>query len=305
VEIAGDTPMFQLGSKHTQLESSEHGRLDPAQLGSAGIVRPERERAAMYSSMHHTTDQDLTRWWHAGMQALEVLGIGWLLCDAEGRVMSADPIASRILKARDGLRLNSDGVPCATRGCSERVAEAVQRAARASWMEGQQEDHRAALIVRRAPGQRALALLVRPIRAQGTSENSQPSAAVVLILDSSLSVQATTAELRQLCGFTPAEAELANLLMKGFSLHDCSGQLGVLRATAAARLRRMFRKTGVRRQSELVSVLLKTIGLVRLRSEKARLLTRMSEELLEQAVNRAPGSPSTPHIVHVVSATHQ
>jgi DNA-binding CsgD family transcriptional regulator len=282
----------------------EHGRPDPAQLGSAGIVRLEGKRAAMYSSMHHTTDQDLTRLWHAGMQALEVLGIGWLLCDAEGRVMSADPIASRILKARDGLRLNSDGVPCTTRGCSGLLAEAVQRAAGASLTEAQ-EDHRAPLIVRRAPGKRALALLVRAIRAKATSENGAPSAAVVLILDSSLSVQASTAELRQLCGFTPAEAELANLLMEGFSLDDCSEQLGVLRATAAARLRRMFRKTGVRRQSELVSVLLKTIGLVRLRSEKARLLTRMSEELLEQAVNRAPGSPSTPHIVHVVSATHQ
>jgi DNA-binding CsgD family transcriptional regulator len=253
----------------------------------------------MYSSTHHPTDQDVARLWYAGMQALEVLGIGWLVCDAEGRVMSADPIASRILKAQDGLRLNSDGVPCATRGGRELVVEAVQRAARASLIEVQ-EDHRVALIVRRATGKRAFALLVRPIRAKATAENCARSAAVVLILDSSLSVQATAAELRQLCGFTPAEAELANLLMDGLSLDDCADQLSVLRATAGARLRRMFRKTGVRGQNELVSVLLKTIGLVRLRSEKGKLLTRRSEELLEQTVNREPESPSNAHILHVV-----
>ena len=240
-------------------------------------------------STHYSTDQDLNQLWYAGMQALEVLGIGWLVCDATGHVLSANSIASRILRTRDGLEVNTNGALCATRGCSEQLAQAVQRAATDSVME-EQQDRRGSLIVRRAGDKRAYALLVRPVEAMSTSETCDRSAVLVLILDSSLSVQATLGELRQLCGFTPAEARLANLLMDGLSLHDCSNRLDILPATASAHLRRMFKKTGVHRQSELVSVLLRTIGLVRLRSEKAKLLARMSEELLEQAAVRTPES---------------
>jgi DNA-binding CsgD family transcriptional regulator len=252
-----------------------------------------------------TNNPQLTQLWYAGMQALEVLGIGWLLCDATGRVLDANPTASGILGTGNGPRPNYDGAPCAHQGCSDLLAEAVRQAARASRME-EQERPRAAFIVRRVHGKQAIALLVRAISTVSMLEYGARSAFLVLILDSSLSIQATAGELRRLCGFTPDEEHLANLLMDNLSLDDCSARLGISRASAAARLRRMFKKTGVHRQTELVSALLKTIGLVRLRSEKIKLLTRLSEELLEKTVSKAPLSTSDAHhIAHGAWVTRQ
>jgi len=241
-----------------------------------------------------TNKPQVSQLWHAGMQALEVIGIGWLLCDRTGGVLDANSIASKILGTEHKARLNYDGPPGTPQGCRALVADAVRQAASASRMEEQESQH-AAFIVRRVHGNRAIALWVRPVRTVSMLQHDARSAFLVLILDSSLSIQATDAELHRLCGFTPDEARLANLLMEGLSLDDCSARLGILRATAAARLKRMLKKTGVHRQTELVSALLKTIGLVRLRSEKFKLLTQLSEGLLEPAVRKAPLSPSDAH----------
>jgi DNA-binding CsgD family transcriptional regulator len=49
--------------------------------------------------------------------------------------------------------------------------------------------------------------------------------------------------------------------MEGVALDDCCTQLGIRRTTARMHLRNIFAKTGVRRQGELVALLLKSIGL--------------------------------------------
>jgi DNA-binding CsgD family transcriptional regulator len=82
-----------------------------------------------------------------------------------------------------------------------------------------------------------------------------------MILDSAQPVETAETELKQLYGFTATEARLANHLMEGLSLEDCCAAMGIRRTTARMHLRNIFAKTGVRRQGELVSLLLKSIGL--------------------------------------------
>jgi len=57
------------------------------------------------------------------------------------------------------------------------------------------------------------------------------------------------------------EACLANLLMQGKALDECCRLLDIRRSTARTHLQHLFEKVGVQRQSELVSLLLKSIGL--------------------------------------------
>lgn len=78
---------------------------------------------------------------------------------------------------------------------------------------------------------------------------------------------AAETELRQLFGLTATEARLANLLMEGKTFEECCQQLGVRCSTARMHVRNLFEKTGVRRQSQLISLLLKSIGLVRTESD--------------------------------------
>lgn len=230
-----------------------------------------------------THRQDPVELWRAGMQALELLGIGWLVCDADGRVLGANRIASRILETRDGLRLNSKGALATTRGRPDLLAEAVQRAAMGS-VSKKQKNRGTALTVSRTLGKGSLALWVRPVGATSTTAGSALSAALVLIVDPSLSVPTTETHLRQLHGFTAREACLARLLMDGSTLDHSCRELRISRSTACTHLRRLFKKAHVRRQSELVSVLLKTVGLVRLREESGDGPRETRVRLIDRAV---------------------
>ena len=62
--------------------------------------------------------------------------------------------------------------------------------------------------------------------------------------------------LRMLFDLTPAEARLTRLLVEGRTAAEAAALIGVTEATARTHLRRVFTKTGVRRQTELVRLLL-------------------------------------------------
>lgn len=66
--------------------------------------------------------------------------------------------------------------------------------------------------------------------------------------------------LRMLFGFTLAEAALAKLLAEGPNLDEAGARLGISRNTVKSRLGSIFAKTGVKRQSSLVRVLLDAIA---------------------------------------------
>jgi DNA-binding CsgD family transcriptional regulator len=199
----------------------------------------------------------------AGLDGLDTLGIGLAVCSSSGHLLLANWTAGEIVEAHDGLELNSDNVLCTTQECGQTFVEVVRRAVGVA--PGDRAINGAALTVRRPSGKRALTLLVRSVRRMPATEESPQAAALVLILDSALSVKTTETELGQLYGLTFAEARLANLLMDGKTLNNCACELGICRSTARDHLRSLFKKTRVHRQSQLVSLLLRSIGLARLR----------------------------------------
>jgi DNA-binding CsgD family transcriptional regulator len=62
--------------------------------------------------------------------------------------------------------------------------------------------------------------------------------------------------LRELYALTVVEARLAAWLSQGKSVEEAAAAMGVTVNTARAYLKRIYNKTGVRRQSELVRLLL-------------------------------------------------
>jgi DNA-binding CsgD family transcriptional regulator len=191
----------------------------------------------------------------AGFEALDLLGIGLVVCGADGHLLVINQTAERIVKANDGLEVDSDGRLRTTLECDPPFEELLQRVAEAR---GEGE---VALAVRRSSAKRPLTLLLRSSNGYPQGAGSVSPAALVLILDSALPVNTVEAELRQLYGLTHTETRLAKLLMEGLTLDDCCAALGIRRTTGRMHLRNLFAKIGVRRQSELVSLLMKSIGL--------------------------------------------
>jgi DNA-binding CsgD family transcriptional regulator len=198
----------------------------------------------------------------AGFEALELLNIGLALTNLSGQVLLANRIAEKLLASRDGIALTSHGVLRTLRDSQPSLPELIQQAASCT-LPRKPESIEAMLAIQRPSGKRPLTLLVRSAKRSALGADSTGPAALVFILDPELPVQAAEPELRQLYGFTATETRLANLLMEGKTLEECCEELGVRRPTVCSHLQHLFRKTGVQRQSELVSLLFKSIGLIR------------------------------------------
>ena len=196
----------------------------------------------------------------AGFEVLDMLNVGFAVSNVAGRVLLSNRTAEQILAAGDGLTVTARGILRSPKGCAlsdliEQTANAVQ--------DGNSELRSVALTIPRPSGKRPLILLLRSVRNMSSKPGTARALTLLFILDPEVSVEVEISELRELYAFTRAEARLANLLMEGNSLEKCCHQLGIGRTTACSHLQQLFKKTGVRRQSQLVSLLFKSVGLVR------------------------------------------
>ena len=92
------------------------------------------------------------------------------------------------------------------------------------------------------------------------AEGKGQPAAVVYIRDATGKSLASIAAAKQLFNLTPAETALAMELANGLSLEEAAEALSIRRNTARAHLRSIFSKTGVRRQTELVRIMLNSVA---------------------------------------------
>jgi DNA-binding CsgD family transcriptional regulator len=116
-------------------------------------------------------------------------------------------------------------------------------------------------LLRRQSGRPPLHALVTPIRQQTATVAkpwtiSQRPAAIVLVSDPETEIQSRLKALRERFGLTQAEASFALEIVKGDGRQATADRLGIAVGTARSHLSKIFDKTGVTRQAELVRLLL-------------------------------------------------
>lgn len=202
----------------------------------------------------------------AGFEALDLVNVGLLVTNMSGQLLLANHTAEQILDTRDGLEVTVGETVRTSLKTSPALNALVEAAGRAQ----PSEFGDAILAIRRPSGKRPFTLVIRPVQAASSPTDPATPTTLIFILDPEFPVETAEDELRQLYGLTSTEACLANLLMEGKTLDDCCEILGIRRSTARTHLQHVFEKVGVQRQSELVSLLLKSIGLVRPGGKKSR-----------------------------------
>jgi DNA-binding CsgD family transcriptional regulator len=196
----------------------------------------------------------------AGLEALDWLNLGVVLTDSTGKLLLANRTAEQILAGRDGLEVTPGGaIGTANRGGSRALRAAIQQAAQ------EVSPSNAALVVPRSSGKRPLTLFLRSVQGTSSPPNA-PCTVLLFMLDPEGQIQATEASLRQLYGLTAREACLAHLLISGKTFVECCDYLRIRASTARMHLGNVFAKTGVQRQGQLISLLLKSVGAVRMAS---------------------------------------
>jgi len=177
---------------------------------------------------------------------------GLLLVNDDGKVEFCNATARVLCAGNDGLALTNG-----TLGTTQsRANEPLQRR-----LDGALAASRSAaaadagfLSIPRPSGKAAYRVVVMPLHA-GEPTPVTGKAAAVLITDPSAPTANTLGQVRQFFGLTPREAELAVALIRGATVSEAAGFMGVSENTARVHLQGLFRKTGTHRQVDLLRAL--------------------------------------------------
>lgn len=189
-------------------------------------------------------------------QAMGRLSIATLILDSSGHLLESNQLARDMLAEGDGLKLVGGRLEASYPGDNKRLYKSI-RAASAS------TDHSLALAealsIARPSGQVSLGIVIEPVPQQDWDEGASRPAVVIYCRDALGQALLSTSVTRQVFGLTPSETALAMELANGLSLEEAAASLGIRRNTARAHLRAIFSKTGVRRQTELVRLVLNSV----------------------------------------------
>jgi DNA-binding CsgD family transcriptional regulator len=208
---------------------------------------------ALQRRLHHLTIANENT-----LTDLDELEQGFLLVDAEARLLFVNRVARTLLDARAGLRLEA-GALSASNASDRRtlrglIASCAVEASAGTGAGGN-------IMLGRGAGRLPLDVIVTPIQPETVMAAipwtfPQHAVAIVLISDPEGEMHARAEELRDRFGFTRAEAAFALEIIKGDGRQAAANRLGIGVATARSHLSKIFDKTGLRRQAELVRLLL-------------------------------------------------
>ena len=186
------------------------------------------------------------------------LGFGVFFLDGQAHVVFANPAARRLVERR--VLTSGDGKLAAPfEPERSELAEAI-----AAMLESEAEQAGAAfrpLLVHSADEELALAIYVLPLvfPSGHLADRLFASARVVVVAIEATAGPPDPAIIRDLLGLTLGEARIAALVGTGLPPKEAADRLGIAEETARTVLKRVFAKTGVSRQSELVAMITRLV----------------------------------------------
>lgn len=190
--------------------------------------------------------------------AFDRIALGAVLVDEGAKPILANRAAHRIAAQQDGFVIASDGLRGTTPADTRVLQRAVGEVARGGIRTG------LGLRLSRATSSRPYEVMVVPVTRGRRWPARRRRTALVFISDSRLSFVSSAQLVHDLYGLTAAETRLALLLLGGQTMREAVAVLGVSRNTAHSQLGSIFRKTGTSSQAELVRILLRGPGAVRI-----------------------------------------
>jgi DNA-binding CsgD family transcriptional regulator len=184
-----------------------------------------------------------------GSHGLEEVEVGIAATDDHGRVVFVNEQAEAMINASGTIVLRSGFLSASDTDLSNRLKAAILNAASASACES--------FPVPAAPGRSEdLLLTVAPLRESAPAWTVLVRPSVLILIRSRARLRILgVGQLLQLFPLTPAEARLARALAHGQTPEEYASETGVSIATVRTQLRAVFDKTGTRRQTDLIRLL--------------------------------------------------
>jgi len=193
------------------------------------------------------------------LEALDALSTAVILIGSGMQVVTMNRGAERILAARDGLLATRAGLRAERQVESDLLARTIQQAASPKGANGLSVGG-TVLVSRRT--RLPLQILISPVRNSTAFDLcvAQPIRAIAFVIDPSQRRRPAQDALRALFGLTPAECRVALLLGDGHAPRKIANIVGVSDNTVRSQIKSIFSKTGVKRQGELIRLLMDNSG---------------------------------------------
>jgi len=173
-------------------------------------------------------------------------------------VMRTNSGAEQLLTRKEGVSIRGDSLQMSTRQKNQEFQKAVEDTLAAQ--RSGEFSMAQAMSVPTTPDSPGLGLVVRPVPRREWFEGQSAPSVAVFISDPEQELTTSAEVLRRLFDLTPAEARLSLLLADGNTLEQASKLLGNSTHTGRAHLRAIFAKTGVTQQTQLVSLILRSVA---------------------------------------------
>jgi DNA-binding CsgD family transcriptional regulator len=184
--------------------------------------------------------------------ALDMLPTGVIFLGPNGEIILMNRSATSTVAERDGLLATREGLRAEQPHESSLLAKTILEAvSRSNWI-GISTQGSVQVSRRTRP---ALQIIISPIRDKKI-DIPKPIAAVAFVTDPLQRQCPAQDMLRALFGLTPAECRVALLLADGLSPREIAESVGVCFETVRSQIKSTFSKTNVKRQGELIRLLL-------------------------------------------------
>jgi DNA-binding CsgD family transcriptional regulator/PAS domain-containing protein len=247
--------MYLLGL-HRPKRGGQRFRED--QRRSLQLLVPHIRRALQ---IHHRFEQATVQR-EAIEEATDHLTRGIFTFDTTGRLLWCNRIGEAICDQADGLMVQRGQLVAAlsdeTRRLHQLIGEALctSNGHGTASSTGSGQAAGGAMLVSRSSGRRPYILLVSPLRAgRGPFDDRQP-ALVVFVSDPERASELPANRLSRLYGLTQAETQLTLQLAGGHDLREIAAASQRTMNTVRSQLKQVFQKTGVKRQAQLVRLVL-------------------------------------------------
>ena len=194
----------------------------------------------------------------AMLEVLDYLPFALFLLDGSGLIAESNRTAAAVLALGDGIRVANRRLAAMRTEDNARLQCLVANTL--GVYSG--KDVKAGGIVRisRPSFRRPYLVCVAPLRFHGSTGISGRIAAAVFVSDPDSEGKPNSAAWTEYFEFTPAENRLASLLLAGKSVNQAADLLNVSPNTTRTQLKSIMAKTGTRRQSELIRLLMSTMA---------------------------------------------
>ena len=174
--------------------------------------------------------------------------LGLIQLDRRGRIMEANDRARDILLKRDELRDEGGVLTSGHAGENEELQRLLAKALPRYGVQGVG----GSMKITRRKGRTPLVLEIHPVQGMDVDSRARVAGALVLVVDPARRPQVDPDLVVKLLGLSPMESRVAVAVAAGQTVAGVADALDCAESTVKTYVKRVYRKLGIRKQTELV-----------------------------------------------------